>query len=159
MPAVVGRYEGGMMAETRVVHVNSEEWRNTPEDQRVYIGRENRRRGFKASKWENPYRLSEGYTRAEVINRYRQHIKGRSFIGDIEELRGKVLGCWCKPEACHGDVLVEMLEDGGYCHDCGEPRDTECENCKNSLCAICYNASGGLCADCIGDYVEVSGHY
>jgi hypothetical protein len=22
------------------------------------------------------------------------------------ELRGKVLGCWCKPAECHGDVLA-----------------------------------------------------
>jgi hypothetical protein len=27
-----------------------------------------------------------------------------------EEFRGKVLGCWCKPEACHGDVLIELIE-------------------------------------------------
>lgn len=24
-------------------------------------------------------------------------------------LKGKTLGCWCKPEACHGDVLVELV--------------------------------------------------
>lgn len=24
------------------------------------------------------------------------------------ELRGKTLGCWCKPDACHGDVLAEL---------------------------------------------------
>lgn len=28
---------------------------------------------------------------------------------DIDELRGKVLGCFCKPHPCHGDVLVELL--------------------------------------------------
>lgn len=28
---------------------------------------------------------------------------------DIDELRGKVLGCFCKPNPCHGDVLVELL--------------------------------------------------
>lgn len=27
----------------------------------------------------------------------------------LPELKGR-LGCWCKPEACHGDVLVELLE-------------------------------------------------
>lgn len=24
------------------------------------------------------------------------------------ELRGKVLGCWCAPHACHGDVLAAV---------------------------------------------------
>ena len=38
------------------------------------------------------------------------HTKGgRSLQEDIDELRGKVLGCFCKPHPCHGDVLVELL--------------------------------------------------
>jgi hypothetical protein len=24
------------------------------------------------------------------------------------ELRHKILGCWCHPKACHGDVLAEI---------------------------------------------------
>lgn len=28
----------------------------------------------------------------------------------IRELDGKALGCWCAPQACHGDVLVELVE-------------------------------------------------
>jgi hypothetical protein len=27
------------------------------------------------------------------------------------ELKGKVLGCWCKPDACHGDVLAELADE------------------------------------------------
>jgi len=30
---------------------------------------------------------------------------------DLQELEGKVLGCWCSPHECHGDVLVELLEE------------------------------------------------
>jgi hypothetical protein len=26
----------------------------------------------------------------------------------LPELKGKVLGCWCAPEACHGDILSEF---------------------------------------------------
>ena len=29
----------------------------------------------------------------------------------LPELKGKSLGCWCKPEACHGDVLVRLLAE------------------------------------------------
>lgn len=29
----------------------------------------------------------------------------------VEQLRGKRLGCFCKPDPCHGDVIVEYLED------------------------------------------------
>jgi hypothetical protein len=27
----------------------------------------------------------------------------------LDELDGKVLGCFCKPEPCHGDVLLELI--------------------------------------------------
>ena len=40
---------------------------------------------------------------------------GHYRLGDVAmmqrakmELRGKVLGCWCSPKACHGDVLAEI---------------------------------------------------
>ena len=29
-------------------------------------------------------------------------------LAHINELRGKTLGCWCAPLACHGDVLVRL---------------------------------------------------
>lgn len=43
---------------------------------------------------------------------YRDYIVKKISSGeiDIEALRGKNLGCWCKPEDCHGDVLIELLE-------------------------------------------------
>ena len=28
-------------------------------------------------------------------------------------LVGNTLGCWCKPRACHGDVLVELVAEQG----------------------------------------------
>jgi hypothetical protein len=67
----------------------------------------------------NPYKIGKDGTRAEVIEKYRAWIAGRP--DDVAMLRrvivgtewhgGEVrLGCWCKPSACHGDALVEMLE-------------------------------------------------
>ena len=69
----------------------------------VYIGR--------PSKWGNPYTIGKDGTREEVIEKYRQYLGVRAeLIEALPELRGKRLGCFCKPLACHGDVLVEMLE-------------------------------------------------
>jgi len=31
-------------------------------------------------------------------------------IDSLPELKDKVLGCWCAPEPCHGDVLKELTE-------------------------------------------------
>jgi hypothetical protein len=80
----------------------------------IYIGREVHRNGynFEASKWKNPYIERKDGTRDEVIEKYRQYIKTRSdLLASLPELKGKRLGCWCKPEPCHGDVLIELLEE------------------------------------------------
>jgi hypothetical protein len=67
----------------------------------VYIGR--------PSKWGNPFRVGRDGGRGQVIERYREWLRSQhSLMAALPELRGKVLGCWCKPLACHGDVLVEM---------------------------------------------------
>lgn len=34
----------------------------------------------------------------------------REMVKELLSMRGKSLGCWCHPEACHGDVLVELME-------------------------------------------------
>jgi hypothetical protein len=73
----------------------------------VYIGRYCDRGGWNLpqSKWHNPYK-GEG-----AILLYEQYIRSSPLINDIEELRGKILGCWCRPSSCHGDVLVKILNE------------------------------------------------
>lgn len=82
---------------TRVVHCKRE-----PYD--VYIGR--------PSKWGNPFALGKENARSAVIERYRAYLKREVEMGRLDpgELRGKVLGCWCAPKPCHGDILVEFAE-------------------------------------------------
>lgn len=78
----------------RVVHCKRE-----PYD--VYIGR--------GSKWGNPFVIGTDGTREEVIAKYRAYLATRpGLIAALPELSGKVLGCWCSPKACHGDILVEL---------------------------------------------------
>ena len=82
---------------SRVVHCKKEEYD-------VYIGR--------PSKWGNPYQIGVHGTREEVIQKYREMILGnKKLLSALPELQGKTLGCWCSPLACHGDVLVELLEN------------------------------------------------
>jgi alkylated DNA repair dioxygenase AlkB len=104
----------------RPLYDNLKEWMADPEN--VYIGRAGivfvpteeggkERCPKQDSPWANPYKVDKDGTREEVIEKYRKYImkKIRSGELDIEELRGKTLGCWCKPEKCHGDVLVDIL--------------------------------------------------
>ena len=73
----------------------------------VYIGR--------PSKWGNPFTIGPDGGRIEVIKKYRAWIKTQPhLIRELPKLKGKILGCWCKPLACHGDVLEEMIEEWVY---------------------------------------------
>ena len=68
----------------------------------VYIGR--------GSKWGNPFRIGDHGDREDVIEQYREWIQTQpNLLNSLEELRNKRLGCFCKPKACHGDVLLELL--------------------------------------------------
>ncbi len=69
----------------------------------VYIGR--------GTKWGNPYIIGKDGTREEVIEKYQRYIvmRRKDLLEDLEELKGKRLGCWCAPKACHGDVLVDLI--------------------------------------------------
>ena len=71
----------------------------------VYIGR--------GSPWGNPYKIGvTGYTRSEVIYEYRLYAQKRleQEPNWLMPLVGKDLICYCAPLACHGDVLIEMIE-------------------------------------------------
>ncbi|MEO8602489.1 MAG: DUF4326 domain-containing protein [bacterium] len=81
----------------------------------VYIGRAVPRRGLPRSPYANPFEIAPNRTRDEAIALYRAWLGERpALIAQARvELAGKVLGCWCKPKACHGDVLVELINEPG----------------------------------------------
>lgn len=92
----------------RTLPRNPKDW---PADH-VYVGRANRRHWLECSDWHNPFPLSGPYTRTQSIAAFEQYIAGRTrLLERLPELRGKVLVCWCKPLACHGDVLAEMADE------------------------------------------------
>ena len=69
----------------------------------VYIGRAMPRFRLAGSKWGNPYRGDDAITQFE-----RHLLRSPPLLKALAELRGKVLGCWCAPGPCHGDVLVRL---------------------------------------------------
>lgn len=63
--------------------------------------------------WGNPFVLGEDGDRATVIENFRWYIERKpSLLRRLPELRGKVLACWCCPDDCHGDVLVNLVNEG-----------------------------------------------
>ncbi|MDP9120130.1 MAG: DUF4326 domain-containing protein [Acidobacteriota bacterium] len=88
----------GLAVSTRVVHCRRDRYD-------VYIGR--------PSKWGNPYVIGRDGTREQVIAKYRAWVLRRpELVAALSELRGKVLACWCAPQPCHGDVLVDLVQSG-----------------------------------------------
>jgi hypothetical protein len=83
--------------------ININDWDSAGGRDIEYIGR--------PSDWGNPFRIGIDGTRAECIKKYREYINGRKDqFHKLYKLKGKALACHCKPQACHGDVLVELLE-------------------------------------------------
>ena len=81
-----------------------------------YIGRENHHYGVEQSIFHNPFKVGEDGDRQEVIRKFREYFYDRmehssEFKQQVEDLEGKVLGCWCKPKDCHGDVIAAYLND------------------------------------------------
>jgi len=68
----------------------------------LYIGR--------PTKWGNPFVIGKDGTRDEVIAKYREWLLAKPELVELakRELAGKNLVCFCAPNACHGDVLIEV---------------------------------------------------
>jgi len=80
------------------------------DDYDVYIGRGKCPKTGKIGKWGNPFIIGKDGTREEVIAKYRNWIlNNEKLLKNINELRNKTLGCWCRPKVCHGDVLLDIL--------------------------------------------------
>jgi hypothetical protein len=71
--------------------------------------------GATHSKWANPYSVKK-YSSNKCLTRYENYIKNSDLINDLDELNGKILGCWCKPHKCHGDILIKLLNES-HAHD------------------------------------------
>lgn len=97
---VINRPAATAASVTRVVNKHK-----APYD--VYIGR--------GSYWGNPYTVAD-YGREQCIELYERELRALiaenpQVLKDVLSLRGKTLGCFCKPMACHGDVLVKIINE------------------------------------------------
>lgn len=92
---------------TKVIHINDK----TDSPDEVYIGR--------GSLWGNPYSHLPSVisttiqvdSREEALRLYAEMLDTRpDIMATLKLLRGKTLMCFCKPEACHGDVLARLAD-------------------------------------------------
>jgi hypothetical protein len=89
---------------TKVVHCKKAKYD-------VYIGR--------PSIWGNPFSHKVGTlakfqadSRDDAVAKYKEYILTQpELLTRLPELKDKILGCWCKPKSCHGDILAEMADN------------------------------------------------
>jgi len=94
-----------------VVNINKARDFGTKEGD-VYIGRAFG--PWEASIWQNLYKITATRSREQSLQIYKQTLIMKLESGEllIESLHdAKRLGCWCKPEACHGDILKCLVEE------------------------------------------------
>lgn len=85
------------MSQTTVVNLKTNRYD-------VFIGR--------PSQWGNPFRIGQDGTREEVIEKYKHWLIFQpELISQLGNLKGKILGCFCKPLPCHGDILAELADE------------------------------------------------
>jgi len=106
----------------RPTYVNLKEWLRNP--QNVYITHRGNRMidGERCPKadsiWANPFKLGRDGTQEEIIRAYALLMRDRVLADpllrlELMGLKGKTLGCWCAPEPCHGDALLQLIEELG----------------------------------------------
>jgi len=74
----------------------------------IYIGR--------GSPFGNRFVIGIHGTRDEVIDMYEKEFYAKieadkEFKNQVLALKGKTLGCFCKPLRCHGDIILKYLEN------------------------------------------------
>lgn len=103
------------LTKTRVVNLRRDAYQ-------VYVGRAGKGRdGY----FGNPFRVTDEESLRTALEKYLEYfyeklLKDPTFKRRVEELRGKVLGCFCAPAGgltaedmpfrCHGQVIAEYLD-------------------------------------------------
>lgn len=67
------------------------------------------------SKFANPFKAKNIGKDCDIIEMYKDYIcqeieDGRITVDELQALKGKTLGCWCWPNPCHGDIILQILE-------------------------------------------------
>ena len=102
----------------RPEYENLKDWMEN--ENNVYIGRagvvfiDKKRFPTESSNFANPFKIGKDGTREDVIDKYKIYITKKlenntELQSELLTLKGKHLGCWCYPDMCHGNVLIDII--------------------------------------------------
>lgn len=65
------------------------------------------------TEWGNPFEMPDDGERSEVVAKFSKFYLPYKdgLLSRMPALRGKVLGCWCHPDECHGHIIAEIVND------------------------------------------------
>lgn len=91
-----------MCSRTTAVNVKTQ-------DYDVYLGRA--MPGRAGSPYGNPFKVGRDGSLTEVLSKYKSWLESQpELMTGLAQYKGLRLGCWCKPKACHVDIIVELIE-------------------------------------------------
>jgi hypothetical protein len=117
----------------RPKYKNLKEWMEDKDN--IYIGRkgvvfiDNERYPKFDSPFANPFKIKkrgkgdeqeqekeQEKEREIVLKKYQKYIlnlldNDEKLLNQLISMKGKTLGCWCCPKKCHGDVLIEIINE------------------------------------------------
>lgn len=111
-----------ILSETTVINLKGRinQWGNKLEkapNNVIYVGRRFTMGGWNLpeSEFANPFAINKSLSREQAISQYKDYIndkliKDSQFKERLFACKNKILACWCCPEACHSDVLREILD-------------------------------------------------
>jgi hypothetical protein len=81
----------------------------------IFVGRN---RDISRFHWGNPFIIGKDGDRQEVVARFKMWFLGLAhqdieperrawMVRNLFRLKGRTLGCFCKPLDCHGDILLK----------------------------------------------------
>lgn len=88
--------------------VNIRGTKNDPQHT-LYIGRKLTMGGWNLceSKWHNPFPAKGNVSKS--VNLFEQYLlDNKELLKQLPELTGEILGCWCVPNSCHGEVIIKL---------------------------------------------------
>lgn len=119
---------------TKVVNIRELPGRTVPnDDKHIYIGRAGR--GYDGY-FGNPIAVGKPcqecgrvHGRGETLPCYEKYLKRRlrtdpEFRERVRALRNKTLVCFCKPRACHGDVLSRVADEPSPSDSLGDNKES-----------------------------------
>lgn len=105
----------------KIGYTDLREWMS--KENNIYVGRYGRIFinkeifNYKGSKWGNPFKITKEMTIDQSLTKYLHYLFTSKLIFQIDELKGKILGCFCdkqkegKKILCHAQLLSDIVNN------------------------------------------------